>query len=158
MRLVVTVSLIVFAAGAQAAPIEPGLSVSDFFAKMEKEAADLAEGGMDLNRVHCTDDGTLCEAHYGAANTVTAKAPAQGADMETVTVTQVEPGESQDFWLTTALVMDILDGDFKTIPERSNMILETMRAPPGTAFTANTGRYAFGRSAAGLSEVVVTAK
>jgi hypothetical protein len=54
--------------------------------------------------------------------------------------------------------MDILDGDFKTIPERSTMILDSMRAPPGTAFNGNAGRYTFGRSADGLSQVIVTAK
>jgi hypothetical protein len=158
MRAILVLAGLNLATAAYAAPIQQGLTVTEFFSRMEMEAKDLAEGGMELNRVHCSDDGTLCEAFYGSANSVVAKAPGKGADMETVTVTQEEPGESQDFWLTTALVMDILDGDFKTIPERSDLILNAMRAAPGTAVAGNTGRYTFGRSAAGLSNAVVTAK
>jgi hypothetical protein len=158
MRALLMVPLLVLAGSAAAAPIQKGLTVTEFFSRLEKEAKELAEGGMDLNRVHCSDDGTVCGAYYGSANTVTAKAPAKGADMESVTIQQMEQGESQDFWLTTALVMDILDGDFKTIPERSDMILNAMRSPPGTAFNGNVGHYTFGRSNEGLSQAIVTAK
>ena len=78
--------------------------------------------------------------------------------MDTITINQIEVGETEDFWLTTGLVADILDGDYKTIPERSTMILDAMKGPNGTAFDMNVGHYTFGRSDAGLSQVVVTSR
>jgi hypothetical protein len=157
MRVGLAAAIVLVASVAEAAPIQKGMTVADFFKAFQMEATDLAEGGMDLNRARCTDDGTMCGGYYGSANTVVAQGP-KGGDLESVTVTQVEPGESQDFWLTTGIVMDILDGDFKTIPERSTMILESMRSPPGTSFEGNIGHYTFGRSDMGLSQVIVTAK
>src|SRR2546423_638447 len=154
MRALLCLPVVILAGAAQAAPILKGMTVMDFYKAFEMEARDLAEGGMDLNRGGCTPDGSKCGGYYGAANTFTAEGPV-GGELEKVTVTQVEPGETQDFWLTTGVVMDILDGDFKTIPERSQMILESMRSPPGTSFEANTGHYTFGRSDMGLSQLIV---
>src|ERR1043166_9192616 len=138
MRLTLAVTVALLASVAEAAPIHHGMTVLDFYKAFEMEARDLAEGGMDLNRGGCTPDNAKCGGYYGAANTFAAEGPAGGA-LEKITVTQVEPGESQDFWLTTGVVMDIIDGDFKTIPERSDMILNAMRAPPGTSFDGNAG-------------------
>jgi hypothetical protein len=145
--------------GGMTAPIQQGLTVTDFFARLEKAAADLAEGGMTLNRVNCLADGTRCGGYYGSGNRVTARGPSKDAGMETITVEQMIPGETEDFWLTSALVMELLDGDFKTIPERSRLILDAMRAP-GTSIVGNVGKYTFGRSPApdNLSNMVVTAK
>ena len=157
MRALLFLPLVILMGAAQAAPIQKGMTVMDFYKAFEMEAHDLAEGGMDLNRGGCTADGVKCGGYYGAANTFAAEGPA-GGELEKVTVTQVEPGESQDFWLTTGVVMDILDGDFKTIPERSQMILNAMRQPPGFAFDGNAGRYTFGRNDMGLSQVIITAK
>jgi hypothetical protein len=161
MRLMLGGTLVLAAvATAQAAPIQQGLTVSSFFEKLEKAARELAEGGMDMNRVHCTDDGTMCGGYYGSGNLVVARGPSRAAGMESVTVTQEIPGETEDFWLTSALMMDILDGDFKTVPERSQMILNAMRGAPGGFFLGNVGRYTFDRSPPpdNLSKLVVTAK
>ena len=143
---------------AVAAPIEKGLGVTAFFMQLKDHAAELAEGGMDLNMVQCNADGTTCGGYYGAANVVTAIAPDKDADMDTIIINQVEVGETEDFWLTTGLVSDILDGDFKTIPERSQMILDAMKGPSGTAFQMNVGVYTFGRWPDGRSQVVITGK
>jgi hypothetical protein len=152
--------LLSMATAAAAAPIQDGLTVTGFFEKLEKAATELAEGGMNMNRVRCIEDGTMCGGYYGSGNMVVARGPSKAAGMESVTVTQEIPGETEDFWLTSALVMDLLDGDFKTIPERSQLILNAMRSAPGTFFTGNIGRYTFDRSPApdNLSKLVVTAK
>jgi hypothetical protein len=159
MRVSLALATGLLASAASAAPIQPGLTVTGFFAKLDKAAKDLAEGGMILHKVNCLPDGTVCEGYYGAGNVVTARGPAKDAGMETVTVRQVIPGETEDFWLTSALVMELLDGNFKTIPERSQLILGAMRAP-GTSIVADVGRYTFDRSPApdNLSSMVVTAK
>ena len=59
MRLPFTVSLCLLAGFAHAEPIQKGLTVTQFFDLLTEHAAELAEGGMDLNMVHCTADGTV---------------------------------------------------------------------------------------------------
>ena len=161
VRLVIVAAALALAGSActvSAAPIVPGMTISDFFAKLEKSAADLAEGGMEIHAVRCSDDGAMCAAQYGAGNTVIGKAPSKTAGMETVTVTQDIPGETEDFWLTSALVVELIDPDFLTVPERSQLILGAMRGPAGSGFAGNVGRYTFDRSSNGLSRMVGTAK
>jgi hypothetical protein len=149
------------AAPAHAQPIKPDMTVPGFFAALEKAAKALGEGGMELNRIRCNDDGTACTAYYGAGNAVAGSAPAAGAAMETATVTQLIPGESEDFWLTSALVVELIDPDFLTIVERSQLILGAMKSPTGApeaAFAGNVGRYTFDRTADGLSRMTATAR
>jgi len=157
MRLSMALSLFLLTTSAHATPVQKGLTVADFFSRFEKEAKDLDEGGMIFNRIRCNADGTTCGGYYGSANMVVAQG-LEGGEMDRVIVTQIEPGERQDFWLATALVMDILDGDFRTIPERSNMILDAMLGPTGTAIDGDVCHYIFGRSDTGLAQVIVTAK
>jgi hypothetical protein len=158
VRLVVAVAAVVLSASfASAAPIIPAMTVGDFFATLEKAAAELAEGGMEIHAVRCSDDGAMCAAQYGAGNTVIGKAPAKTAGMESVTVTQDIPGETEDFWLTSALVVELIDPDFLTVPERSQLILGAMRGAPGAGFSGNIGRYTFDRLD-GLSRMTAMAK
>lgn len=158
MRLLLSVVILLLAGAATAAPIQAGMTVTEFFGRLEFEAKELAEGGMELNRIRCAPDGTLCQALYGAGTSVAAEGRSGSAGMEKVTVMQELPGETEDFWLTSALVMDILDGDFKTVPERSQMILGAMRNPAASAFIGNVGRYTFDRSEKGLFRLNATAK
>ena len=53
---------------------------------------------------------------------------------------------------------EIIDPDFLTVPERSQLILGAMRGPAGSGFAGNVGRYTFDRSSNGLSRMVGTAK
>ena len=158
MRFALSIAAILLATTANAAPITQGLTVTQFFAQLEKLAKDLAEGGMDINRVHCTDDGTLCEAFYGAATTVKATGLSKTDGMEMIVVTQEMPGENNDFWLTSALVFEALEPDYLTIPERSKLILDAMKKRPGAEFAGNVGRYVVGRSSAGLFQMTTTAE
>jgi hypothetical protein len=151
--------MLLVASVAYAAPIQQGLTVTGFYEELTKLAKELAEGGMDMNRVNCVPDGTMCGGYYGSGNMVVARAPSRDAGMETITVEQMIPGETGDFWLTSALVMEALDGDFKTVPERSQLILNAMRSP-GSVVTGNVGKYTFDRGPApdNLSKMIVTAK
>jgi hypothetical protein len=158
VRLILAAAALVLSACfASAAPIVPGMTVGAFFVTLERAAAELAEGGMEIHRVRCSDDGAMCAAQYGAGNTVIGKAPSKTAGMETVTVTQDIPGETEDFWLTSALVVELIDPDFLTVPERSQLILGAMRGAPGAGFSGHIGRYTFDRLD-GLSRMTATAK
>ncbi len=159
MSVLRAVPMILMASAVQAAPIQQGLTVASFFENLEKAAEELAEGGMTLNRVRCNPDGTMCAGYYGSGNLVVAKSPSKDAGMESVAVSQMIPGETEDFWLTTSLVMELLDGEYKTLPERSTLILDAMRRP-GSAVVGNVGKYTFDRSAPpdNLSSMIVTAK
>jgi hypothetical protein len=159
MRLVITLPILAVASAACAAPIQQGLTVTGFFDRLVTAAKELAEGGMEMNRINCVPDGTMCGGYYGSGNMVVARGPSRDAGTETIAVDQMIPGETEDFWLTSALVMEILDGDFKTIPERSQLILNAMRNP-GTVVTGNVAKYTFDRGPApdNLSKMVVSAK
>jgi len=158
MRLLFGVALVFVSCSAAAAPIQEGLTVTEFFTRLEQLARDLAEGGMELNRVHCVEDGALCQAFYGAATSVAARGPSQTGGMESITVTQELAGETNDFWLTSALVFEVLEPDFLTIPEQSELILDAMRGPSGGGFTGDIGKYVFDRLEGNLSTMTVTAK
>src|SRR6267378_3944271 len=61
VRLVVAVAALVLSTSfASAAPIIPAMTVGDFFATLEEAAAELAEGGMEIHAVRCSDDGAMC--------------------------------------------------------------------------------------------------
>jgi hypothetical protein len=97
MRFLIGAAIALWATTASARPIINELNVKDFFSKLEKAAADLAEGGMDLNRIRCNDAENICSAFYGAGNSVTGEAPSKEAGVETVTVTMELAGEDVDF-------------------------------------------------------------
>jgi len=158
MRFRISIMVSLFAWPAAAAPIQEGLTVSEFFSRLEELAAELAEGGMDLNRVHCAEDGTLCQAFYGSSTLVIASGPSGDAGMETVAVTQELACETNDFWLTSALVVELLEPDFLTIPEQSELILDAMKGPSGGGFSGNVGKYVFDRREGNLSVMYVSAK
>ncbi len=150
MRKTLHAVLLLWTSAALAGPIAEGLTVNDFFASLEQAAIELAEGGMDLNRLRCSPDGTLCQAYYGAGNSVVGTAPAkapgrEATAMETIVVTMEIAGETEDFWLTSSLVMDVLEPDFLTEPERADLVLRAMRNPGPSEVAGRVARYLFDR-------------
>ncbi len=158
MLRLAAVLAVMLASAANAAPIADGLTVKDFFAKLEAAAKELAEGGMEPNRIHCTDDGTRCEAFYGAANLVVAEAPSSTAGMETVDGHAVTRRRERGLLANVGARGRAARSDYLTVPERSQLILAAMRNPQPTAFEGSVARYSFDRSAGGLPRMIAGAR
>jgi hypothetical protein len=145
MRLVICAAVVLWSLAAHAGSIVDGLSVTEFFARLEKRALELNDGGMQLTRIRCNTEQTSCSGLYGSGNSVTAEAPTKSAGIETVTVTMELAGETQDFWLTTEIVMDVIDPEFPSNAARADQILGSMSSNVATEFPGRTAIYRFDR-------------